>query len=117
MQFFLICGLYFYSPPMTQYQYTKEQIQACYHASDAMPIDLVMVTMQNNQLPILQKPVEPYFFSDKLNNISEFIQMDVRIYNDQRRVGASFEPGRARDHRAKRDSFKPGQQLSKQKKD
>lgn len=67
---------------MTQYQYTKEQIQSCYHPSEAMPIDLVMVTMQNNQLPILQKPVEPYFFTDKLNNISDFIQMDVRIYSD-----------------------------------
>lgn len=38
-----------------------------------MPIDLVMITMQNNQLPILQKPVEPYFFTGKLNNISDFI--------------------------------------------
>lgn len=81
-----------------------------------MPIDLVMITMQNNQLPILQKPVEPYFFTGKLNNISDFIQMDVRIYGDQRKTGGPSEQGRGREFKTKKDSFKQNQQF-KQKKD
>ncbi|CAL6011846.1 GYF_domain-containing protein [Hexamita inflata] len=71
--------------------YTIEQIRKCFVTMDSIPIDVAMLKMTNNQLPIRDTPIRPLFM-DSLLDVSSVLKEDEKKPARQSRPGQRVVP-------------------------